>query len=318
MPPHEKMPPLPSATVRRRSASHDTPPPPPEPEYRLAAIEGTFAPDARPSTPRTTPWFRDRAYYLDGWTDQAIWRATLVETAGTAILVLIGGELSATIIGYNTPQIGAYIGISTMLLLTTFIYATAPASGGHLNPLVSFATMLTGLCPVPRAVLYMCGQTTGAALAAGVLTGVWGKERSILLKGGGCFFDRATLSQGQAVLNEAAICFGVLFLAFGIGLDPRAALLFGPRYGPMMVGVAMGVIAFATSGAVPGYTGAAMNPARCFASGIVRRDMSDQWIWWVGPAAAALLYAALFNTVPPQLMTPKGEGAAKKEGESLA
>lgn len=146
----------------------------------------------------------------------------------------------------------------------------------------------------------MCGQTTGAALAAGVLTAVWGRERSILcvfdlpskplppedtndssppsnsLKGGGCCFDRATLSQGQAVLNEAAICFGVVFLAFGVGLDPRTALLFGPRYGPMLVGVSIGVIAFATSGAVPGYAGAAMNPARCFASGIVRRDMSGE------------------------------------------
>lgn len=146
----------------------------------------------------------------------------------------------------------------------------------------------------------MCGQTTGAALAAGVLTAVWGREDrfcacstfhpnpfprrtltilfppSNSLKGGGCFFDRATLSQGQAVLNEAAICFGVLFLAFGVGLDPRAALLFGPRYGPMLVGVSIGVIAFATSGAVPGYARAAMNPARCFASGIVRRDMSGE------------------------------------------
>lgn len=156
---------------------------------------------------------------------------------------------------------------------------------------------------VREAVLYMCGQTAGAALATGELTAVWGRERSILyvlvldlpsdpppplpedtnnyfasnsLKGGGCFFDRATLSQGQAVLNEAAICFGVLFLAFGVGLDPRAARLFGPRYGPMLVGVSISVIAFATSGAVPGYAGAAMNPARCFTSGIVRRDMSGE------------------------------------------
>lgn len=112
-------------------------------------------------------------------------------------MVLIGGELSATVIGYETAQIDAYIGISTALLLTTFIYATAPASGGHLNPLVSLATMCTGLCPVPRgefyrqvclgvrvmgveAVLYMCGQTAGASLAAGGLTAVCGRERLIL------------------------------------------------------------------------------------------------------------------------------------------
>lgn len=89
------------------------------------------------------------------WGANAVTPPQLVETAGTALMVLIGGELSATVVGYETAQIGAYIGISTALLLTTFIYATAPASGGHLNPLVSLATMCTGLCPVPRGEFYL-------------------------------------------------------------------------------------------------------------------------------------------------------------------
>lgn len=66
-----------------------------------------------------------------------------------------------------------------------------------------------------------------------------------------------------------------------------------------------------------------MNPARCFAVGIVRKDMScrffslhlrricafskiiptdcvlDQWIWWFGPAAASVLLALFYNAIPP-------------------
>lgn len=187
-------------------------------KYRLGSIQGTFAPTlAHPTPERLSGPVTEHTTSTDGptkgsgglrylpfplhtkrsWRSNAAIPPQLVETTGTALMVLIGGELSATVVGYETAQIGAYIGISTALLLTTFIYATAPASGGHLNPLVSLATMCTGLCPVPRgefyrqvclgvramgveAVLYMCGQTAGAALAAGGLTAVCGRERSIL------------------------------------------------------------------------------------------------------------------------------------------
>lgn len=66
----------------------------------------------------------------------------------------------------------------------------------------------------------------------------------------------------------------LLYLAFGVGLDPRQALLFGPRLGPLLVGISLGLVSFASSGIVPGYAGAQMNPARCFAFGIAKRDMS--------------------------------------------
>lgn len=55
-----------------------------------------------------------------------------------------------------------------------------------------------------------------------------------------------------------------------------------------------------------------------FGGAVLTRRHLDQWIWWVGPAAAALLYAALYNTVPPRLMTTKGVDAARKDGESPA
>lgn len=68
-----------------------------------------------------------------------------------------------------------------------------------MNPMITFSAVLAGICPVSRGipiphqtfshtlktpptnkpgVLYLCAQTLGAALAGGVLTGVWGQEKA--------------------------------------------------------------------------------------------------------------------------------------------
>ncbi|KAK0740383.1 aquaporin-like protein [Schizothecium vesticola] len=282
-------------------------------DQHVAAFEGTFAPDARPPfDPVSKPWYRDQDYFWGGWADKSVWKSALVECVGTASMNLLTGQIGATLIGYGTPQIGAYIGLSNVLLLSAFIYATAAPSGGHLNPTITFCTMLSGICPVPRAVLYICAQTLGSAVAGGVLAGIWGKTRSVALHGGGCFFTpSADVTAGQIFLNEIASSFVLLFLAFGLGLDPRQAVLFGPRLGPLLVGVALGLTTFASSGMIPGYTGANMNPGRCLSLNLAGRDFSGQWIWWTGPAIAAMLLAALYNVVPPNHAAPKEKASAQ-------
>ena len=63
---------------------------------------------------------------------------------------------------------------------------------------------------------------------------------------------------------------GNRFIAFGVGLDPRQAQLFGPVLGPFLVGSTLGLVSFASAGLVPQYSGASMNPARCFAFAVAR------------------------------------------------
>lgn len=80
--------------------------------------------------------------------------------------------------------------------------------------------------------------------------------------------------------------------------------MFGPRLGPLFVGCALGLVSFASSGLVPGYTGAAMNPARCFAFATAKTNYKDQWIWWVGPFAGTLLLTFCYVLVPPYHSRP--------------
>jgi len=96
--------------------------------------------------------------------------------------------------------------------------------------------------------------------------------------GGGCYFDSGGITSGQVFLNEFFACFAYVFLSFGVGLDPKQGVLFGPRLAPLLTGGVLGLMTFATSGTVPGYPGAQMNPARCFGYGIARRDMSGEKI----------------------------------------
>jgi glycerol uptake facilitator-like aquaporin len=50
----------------------------------------------------------------------------------------------------GVTQFAAYVGIFNAVFLTIFIYATATATGGHVNPMITFTTVLCGLTPVPR------------------------------------------------------------------------------------------------------------------------------------------------------------------------
>lgn len=60
------------------------------------------------------------------------------------------------------------------------------------------------------------------------------------------------------------------FLAIGVGLDPRQQLVFGPHVGPLLVGIAAGLVVASTTGVAPGYAGASINPARAFGLAVAR------------------------------------------------
>jgi len=62
----------------------------------------------------------------------------------------ISGQFGITVMGLGTKQIMAYVGIFNAVMLAVFIYACAPASGGHMNPLITWSTFWCGLCPAPR------------------------------------------------------------------------------------------------------------------------------------------------------------------------
>src|SRR5271155_3422883 len=91
-------------------------------------------------------------------------------------LCYLSALLHITIGSLNTFQVAGYVGVSNIFLLALFIYALSPASGGHVNPLITFATVTTSLTGFSRGFLYILGQTLGAAIGGGLIRGSFGKE----------------------------------------------------------------------------------------------------------------------------------------------
>ena len=81
--------------------------------------------------------------------------------------------------------------------LMLFIFSAGPASGGHLNPTITIATFFAGLCSLPRAVLYIVAQCSGAIIA-----GYWLK----LGLGDDAYFPHVRSSRLQDRRNRTKLC----------------------------------------------------------------------------------------------------------------
>ena len=148
------------------------------------------------------------------------------------------------------PLIG---GITNAILLSLFIFSASPVSGGHLNPLITLATFFARLTTFPRMVIYITFQLSGASLA-GLLVRASMDSRNWSC--GGCAINTQLVSAGEAFTIEFTCCLALLFMSFGVGLDPRQKKIFGPALAPIFVGTTLGVISFGSALPKPGYAGA--------------------------------------------------------------
>ena len=53
---------------------------------------------------------------------------------GTGLLCYISGLIDTTITNFQTPQVPAYAAVTNIFLLTLFIMAGGPGSGGSIIP----------------------------------------------------------------------------------------------------------------------------------------------------------------------------------------
>ena len=182
------------------------------------------------------------------------------------------------------------------MILTLLIYSLSSVSGAHLNPLITIGTMFARLTTLPRAIIYVSFQLVGASLAGLMLRAAYDSRE---FKVGGCFLFPEQASVGSALATEFMASLTILFLAFGVGLDPRQSAIFGPALAPALVGIALGVLSFGLSFSKPGYGGASMNPARCFGVYVGSRFPYWHWYHWVATIAADITHGLFYQVIPP-------------------
>ena len=66
--------------------------------------------------------------------------------------------------------------LELLIILSLFVYTTAPVSGGHLNPLVTIGTFLGRLATLSRMMLYVVFQVMGATIGGFLIQATLGEK----------------------------------------------------------------------------------------------------------------------------------------------
>jgi len=179
------------------------------------------------------------------------------------------------------------IAIAHGLALATMISAFGAVSGGHFNPAVTFGFLLTGRQKLGSSIAYWVSQLVGALVASFLLRATMPANA-----GPPAHFGAAAVSPdigiGAAVVLEFVGTFLLVSSVWGTAVDERA-----PKIGGFGIGLTVLMVILA----IGPLTGSALNPARAFGAAVVNGDLTNQWVWWVGPllggAAAAWIYSSV-------------------------
>ncbi|PMD22487.1 aquaporin-like protein [Hyaloscypha hepaticicola] len=246
---------------------------------------------------------------LRGFRSLGLWKAALIEGIGALMLIYVTIWISispSSIPAPPTSQLGSFDnaafigplvgGLTNWFLVTLLTFSLGSVSGAHLNPTITIATFFARLCTLPRMVLYVSFQTGGGAIAGLLIRASYGTRD---FKAGGCWLFSNVIPPSNAFVIEFVFCLALLFMAFGVGLDPRQKQTIGPAMGPFLVGMTLGVLSFGSAFSRYGYGGASMNPARCFGTFVGSRFPGWHWIHWIADITACIVHGCFYFLVPP-------------------
>ena len=211
---------------------------------------------------------------------KAQWQKYLAELFGTFTLVFIGCSVPVGLFKLSNGQgnilvyVWQFAPFAFGLALLAGLYAFGETSGGHFNPAVSLAMFLDRRLSVIDLVGYWLFQFVGAIVAAAVLVLAFEKN---------AVKSAATLpgfGKGPAVVFEivmTAIFVLVILQTTKSGTFGNTALIAIP--------LTLLAIHFA---AIP-ISGSSVNPARTLGPALIGNKWTAEWIYFLGPAAGAIL-----------------------------
>jgi aquaporin Z len=232
------------------------------------------------------------------WDDPRLeYRRLFSEMWGTFLLVLVaagGGVIGATAFGGELTL--AMKALAPGMMVMGIIFFMGTISGAHLNPAVTLAFAVRGNFPWRRVPGYIVVQLIGAILAAWFLQLMYG---GIL---NGATEPTTQVSLTVACLTEAVLTLGLVSVILGTASGARNVGF----NGALAVGAYIGLVS--VWGAP--VTGASMNPARSFAPELIGGNLTDYWIYLVGPILGAMV-AVGFEFILKGKPTKAGADAAQ-------
>ena len=225
------------------------------------------------------------------------YRRLFSEVWGTFLLVLVaagGGVVGATAFGGDLTL--AMKALAPGMMVMGIIFFMGTISGAHLNPAVTLAFAVRGNFPWRRVPGYLIAQIIGAVLAAWFLQLMYGNIIN------GATEPTADVSLGVAMATEAVLTLGLVSVILGTASGARNVGI----NGALAVGAYIGLVS--VWGAP--VSGASMNPARSFGPELVAGDLTNYWIYLVGPIIGAMI-AVGFEFILKGRATKAGAEAAQ-------
>ena len=220
------------------------------------------------------------------------WRSATAEFIAVFLFVFLGAGTVIVVGGATNVTNLMAIAFAHGLAIALLVAATAHISGGHINPAVTFAAVITRKISIEQGALYVVAQLGGAILAALLLASVIPEVLGGGLNAGGLGSHTLNplLSSWEGVVIEVVLTAVLVFVVFGAAMDKRGVA----NVAPIAIGLAVLVDHLI---GVP-LTGASMNPARTLGPAVAAGVWTDHWVYWLGPlgggALAALVYKYVF------------------------
>jgi aquaporin Z len=216
------------------------------------------------------------------------------ELAGTAVMLFCGITAVALMWGTGSP-VPAIDNPALRRLITGLLFAGGATavvysplgqrSGGHINPAVTLAFWKLGKIPARDAAAYILAQVTGAFAGAAAAAFVWRDLARSVQYGATAPGDGWTWA--GALAAETASTFALVFVIFVCVNKSSVASRTGL--------IAGALVAFLVMIEAP-VSGTSVNPARSLAPAMLVPLYHDQWIYFVGPIAGALLAAVAYES----------------------
>ena len=212
-------------------------------------------------------------------------RASAAEFLGTMFFVFIGtGSVVAGLAltdGDLKPAALLIIAIGHGIGIVVAVAATANISGGHINPIVTIAMIVTRNIGPVLGGLYIAAQAAGAIVPSLLLLLVTGADFEGSL---GAHAINPDIAVGEGLVLEIILTAALVLVIFNVAVAKR-----GWGVGaPIAIGLTVLLIHLV---AVP-FTGASVNTARSLGPAIVANEWADFWVYIVGPGAGGLIAAA--------------------------
>ena len=208
----------------------------------------------------------------------------IAEFIGTLALVLFGCG-AAVLGGDHVGQLG--IALAFGFAIVAMAYGIGPISGCHVNPAVSLAVFVAGRMSVRDMLVYWLAQFAGALAGAAILWAIAGTAHGLGQNGWGPGY------LGEFSLTAAAIFEVVMTALFVIVILGSTTAGAPAGFAGLAIGITLAVIHIVGIQV----TGVSVNPARSFGPAVLigGHALSQLWLFFVAPAAGAVLGGLLFR-----------------------